>query len=441
MTDILLVQSPNPILYSPKSIEIAENSSPPLGISYLASYLRLHGFSVAIADLHIELKRPKDIRSFMDWHSPSVIGISSNTVTYPCLRQTVLEIRKLSPSIPIILGGMHPSALPEEVLSENEADFVVRGEGEFTLLELVESLLKSGQDIEHIKGISYRHNGTIFHNPDRPCIEDINTIPFPARDLLPLDAYIQKGSMISSRGCPIRCMFCACGAFSGFSYRIRSAGNIIDEIEGMIQYFDIQDFTFQDDTFTLYPSRVKAICTEIIKKGWEIQWGCQSRVSSITAELTDIMVASGCKAIQFGVESGNQDILNQSKKRIRIDQVIETVKIARQSGIEDISCSFIVGHPGDTERTIRETIDFAKSLKELGATHTPFTIMTPLPGTDIFLEPEKYGLTITDKNWEEYTFSRAHLQTRHFSKEEIEDLYFDALWETIPSVNLFFHSV
>jgi anaerobic magnesium-protoporphyrin IX monomethyl ester cyclase len=431
MTDILLVFPPNSLLYSPKSLEVAENSSPPLGISYLASFLREEDFSVAIADLHVDSRRPKDIGIYLEKFSPKVVGISSNTIAYPTSRTIIREVRKYDKSIPIILGGMHPSALPEDVLKENDADFVVRGEGEITLWQLLRYLLRGKTDLGSINGLTFKKQGRIFHNPEQSYIQEIDRIPFPARDLLSLDKYIQKGSILSSRGCPIKCIFCACGTFFGHSYRMRSAENIIEEIESMIRDFGIKQFTFQDDTLTKSSKRVKAICELIIKKGWRIEWGCQSRVNGITEAVAEVMAESGCKAIQLGVESGSQEILDQCGKKIKLSQVVKAVQIARKSGIDEITCSFIIGHPGDTEKAVCQTIDFAKYLREIGATHTPFTIMTPLPGTEIFLHPQKYGITILDHRWEEFTFSRVHIETQNLSKKVLEKLYFDALMDAL----------
>lgn len=434
LCDFLLVIPPFPESYSPLAAETPGYSSPPLGICYLASVIENAGYSVAIEDMHIAKLRPEDILPIFEKYVPRVVGISASTPTYPNARRIAKFIKAASPKTPVIMGGMHASALPEEVLNDGDVDIAVRGEGELTIVDLAEHLIRKEKDPSTIPGISFRRSdGEIIHTTERSLIQDLDNLPLPARHLIDLDAYYQKGAMITSRGCPERCIFCSCGAFVGRTYRTRSPENVVQEIEHLISTYGIKRFDFHDDEFTMLPERAGRICKLINKRGLDIEWGCFARASRFTLELAKAMYNAGCRTIQFGVESGDQVVLDSIHKRLTLQEVEDAVVAAKKAGIPEIACGFMIGHPEDTIESIQRTMDFALHLKSIGATSLRLSVLTPYPGTDVFDNAEQYGIKIINHNWEEYTFSRVLIETKNLSKGKLKELFFDGLMKIIDS--------
>jgi anaerobic magnesium-protoporphyrin IX monomethyl ester cyclase len=433
MAQFLFLLPPNPRVYSEKSTEVIENSSPPLGISYLASVLEQKECEVRIIDMNLTGMNVEDIVPIIEKEQPQVVGISTGTPTFPNGVRIADLIKAVNPQTYIVFGGIHATSLPNEALMTPSIDIVCRGEGELVIADLYEALILSKKTLAEVPGISFKIDDQIIHNPPREYITNLDEIPFPARHLLSLSKYSQRGAMVTSRGCPARCIFCSCGAFAGRTIRTRSPENVIAEMRLMHETYGITQFQFHDDTFTMFPDRAIEVCKLLIKenKGWE--FGCQSRVTQITQELADILYAAGCRAIQFGVESGNPYVLRSIRKGITLEKVEEAVKAVRKAGIPHITCGFMVAHPEDTKETIKDTVNFAKKLIGLGATSCPMSIFTPYPGTDIFNNPEKYGIKILSMDWEKYTFSRAHIETKNLTQREIHELYVEGLIQILEA--------
>lgn len=431
--DLLLVAPPNSRFYHKKIHLIPENSSPPLGLCSMATLLRKNGIKVHLEDFQASEKGTEQILPLIEQYHPKVIGISATTTSFYQAKKMAKTIKKYYPEITLIIGGIHGSAMPEETLTMSDFNIVVRGEGEITILELIEKLLSKDNDLSTIQGISYKtFSGEIIHNQERSLITDLDTLPAPDKALTDLYLYYQKGAILTGRGCPNQCIFCSCGAFCGNKYRPRSVQHILGEIKDTINRFGIDQFEIHDDTFTISKSRVASFCKEVTEEGLEITWGCQSRVTTIDEELAKVMFDAGCRSIQFGVESGNQAVLNSIKKGITLNQVEKAVMGAHKAGISNIICTFMIGHPEDTRDTIKDTVDFALRLHDLGVTITPFTVLTPLPGTDVYHHAQEYGINIFDDDWERYTFSRVNMETKHLKAEELQEIYFNIL-ETVST--------
>lgn len=429
--DLLLVAPPNSRFYHKKIHLIPENSSPPLGLCSMATLLRKNGIKVHLEDFQASEKGTEQILPLIEQYHPKFIGISATTTSFYQAKKMAKTVKEYYPEITLIIGGIHGSAMPEETLTMSDFNIVVRGEGEITILELIEKLLSKDYDLSTIQGISYKtSSGEIIHNQERSLIADLDTLPAPDKALTDLYRYYQKGAILTGRGCPNQCIFCSCGAFCGNKYRPRSVQHILGEIKDTINRFGIDQFEIHDDTFTISKSRVASFCKEVAKEDLEITWGCQSRVTTIDEELAKVMFDAGCRSIQFGVESGNQAVLNSIKKGITLNQVEKAVMGAHKAGIPNTICTFMIGHPEDTRDTIQDTVDFALRLHDLGVTITPFTVLTPLPGTDVYHHAEKYGIKIFDDDWERYTFSRVNMETRHLRAEELQEIYFNIL-ETV----------
>jgi len=426
--DLLLVAPPNSRFYHKKIHQIPENSSPPLGLCSMATLLHQHGIRVHLEDFQASEKGIEQIIPLIEQYHPKFIGISATTTSFFQAKRMAKTVKEYYPEITLIMGGIHGSALPEQSLVMTDFEIVVRGEGEITILELIKRLLSRDNDLSTVQGISYKtSSGAIIHNPARPVIADLDTLPAPDKRMTDLYRYYQKGAILTGRGCPNHCIFCSCGAFSGNKYRPRSIQHILGEIKDTINRFGVNQFEIHDDTFTLSKRRVDSFCKGVAEEGLEITWGCQSRVTTIDKELAKIMFDAGCRSIQFGVESGNQAVLNSIKKGITLNQVEKAVMGAYKAGIPNIVCTFMIGHPEDTRDTIQDTVEFALRLHEIGVTITPFTVLTPLPGTDVYHRAEEYGINIFDDDWERYTFSRVNMETKHLKAEELQDMYFNIL--------------
>lgn len=319
-----------------------------------------------------------------------------------------MDQRLRSLGIKIVFGGPHATYLPYETLVKQCVDIVICGEGEGALVELAQRLEK-GETLDGVKGVLYKDNdGQIKDNGSRPLIDDLDSILFPAYQLMDMEQYYpsvnskftNKGfaSIITSRGCPHRCTFCSHKMF-GSKIRFRSVKNVVDEIELLTRKYRIGEFIFLDDTFTVDAKRVMAICDMISNRGLNITWTCNFRANNASVELYSIMRRAGCNGIHIGVESASQVVLNTMKKDISLEQIRNAVRLAKKH-IGHVVCGFIFGMPGDTMERAKRTIEFAK---ELNPDYATFTIATPIPGSELFEEALKKGLIDTKTaNWEDF---------------------------------------
>ena len=382
---------------------------PFLGLYYLASVLRKNNFEVKILDSIVLRLSIKDILKEVDNYSPNMVGISSSTASYHKARVLAETSKEAFPNMNIVLGGPHLSGLPEEVMKNNCFDFGVINEGEETILELCEKLRNNGNNFKEIKGLTFRNeDDQVIVTEKRNPIKDVDSIPYPARDLLPpLKAYRASAlyykrlpitQIFTSRGCPYQCIFC--NTPFGKVIRFHSVEYVVSEIEMLLKDFGVKEILINDDTFTVDKNRVLEICRLIRKKNLKFLWSCNIRVNTVDREILQEMKSAGCWLVMPGVESGNQKILDILRKGLTLEQAVNACKWAREVGLM-IKPSFICGNPGDTEETIEETIKFAKSLK----THYPsYTFMTPFPGTPMWHLAEKYGY-IDKTNFSKFALS------------------------------------
>ncbi len=318
------------------------------------------------------------------------------------------------------MGGVHPSVMPDEVMADPAVDFVAIDEGEEIMLDLADS-----KNPPEILGLCYKDNGQVIKNPLRPLIKDLDQIPPPAYHLLPMDKYFPAvGSyqrlpvmiMFATRGCPGRCTFCY-RTFRGI-VRKRSARNIIDEIKILQKNYGVKEVAFYDDTFTLFKEVVREFCQIIEKENIDLTWSCFTRVDHINEELLLIMKKSGCHLILFGVESADEEILKNIHKRISLDQVREAVRLARRIGIET-RASFMIGNQGETEATIKKTIDFAI---DLDPDEVQFNIATAYPGTELYDWAKERGY-IKSFNWNDYSMSNVVLELPGLDRAKMQYYY------------------
>ncbi len=338
-------------------------------------------------------------------HRPDLIGITSATPSYRKTLDLATKLKREFDS-PILIGGPHVTALPEETMRNDCFDIAILGEGETTVTELVDTVRK-GEDLSKVKGIAYRQEMGLMKTSPRPFVEDLDSLPFPARHLLPpLGQYkptpsayrhIPQATMITSRGCPYRCAFCDHSVF-GNRYRARTAGNVVDEIDLLMNRYGAKEIRFWDDTFNIDQTRVITICQEIRERKIDVAWTCLGRINHMNQTLLDAMAKAGCWQVDYGIESGNQEILNGITKGQTLEMVRRVVTMTLKAGI-GVRGFFMLGLPGETEANMKDTIRFAKSLD---LTSAVFHITTPFPGTELFKIATASGELRSDASYDEY---------------------------------------
>lgn len=379
--------------------------TPPLNLMYLGGALEDASLSVKIIDDDLEKLGHLKVSQIATKLEPSVVGITATTSTIKNAFEYANIIRKVLPDSLTVIGGPHATFMPEETLKSCPSlDAVVVGEGEEIMVELAEYGDRNSAKLEDIKGIVYQDlkNRNIKSNPPRPLIKDLDSIPFPARHLVPFNSYgttkDQTSDMITSRGCVFSCGYCSSSLIMGKKFRTRSPGNVADEIEELMENYQIKNIAFMDDTFMLNKRRADAIADEIKSRRLDIGFVASSRVDMVDKNLLEKLKSAGLSTLYYGVESGSQRILDLMKKGITLKQAEDAVRAAKGVGVEVLT-SFILGFPGETREEIDETINF--SIK-LNADYSQFSILTPFPGTPIYHELKEKNLIETE-NWDKYT--------------------------------------
>lgn len=392
--------------------------APPLGLTYIASVLEENDIDVKIIDGSALEMSWEELEKEIPNYSPDIIAVTAVTPTIKQALKTARIAKRTCPDSYVVMGGYHPTFTYNEILKNDFIDIVICGEGEYTMLELVETI-ENGGDLRKVKGIATSE----FKTPPRPIIENLDEIPFPARHLLPMDKYkvlnikLPTGTMISGRGCPFHCSFCASSAMHGHNLRLRSSENIVDEMEHLVSKYDAQNIAFMDDTFTFKKSRVEEICNEIKERDLDMMWGCTARVDTLSKDILKKMRDAGCITIFVGVESGNQQNLDKLNKNITIERIKATFELTKKLGVRTIA-SAVLGMPGDTRESIERTIKFVKGLNP---SYAIFSLATPYPGTDFYMNVARDDL-IKVNDWSKYTLLSPVLETVDCSLEELKAL-------------------
>ncbi|MGD8561707.1 MAG: radical SAM protein [Desulfarculaceae bacterium] len=415
---------PRSHLYGEWDLSLVDSISPPLGILSLAGMVRSYGGEVTIHDAYSRRLGLDSCVAEVLALNPDVIGISCMTPSFTQASRLITALKKENPQVPLLLGGPHITALPAQTMNLVPGlDVGVLREGEVTIVELMDCLTH-GKDLKEVKGVIYRRDNQIEQTTDREFIRDLDHLPLPAWDLLPslTDPYRvsiigSKGdkstSLLTSRGCPGRCTFCDVG---GVGRKIRgfSADYVLNMIEHLIGQYGINDFLIYDDTFMALKKRTRRICEEIISRGWKIHWSCCARVDIVDPEILALMKKAGCWQIEYGIESGNQDMLDFMKKRIKLEQIERALKWTKSAGIETRG-NFIFGFLGETKKTLQDTIDFAL---KVDLDYFQQTFLTPYPGSEIYGVADSYGYF--DKDFNKMTNITINFIPRGMTKEELE---------------------
>jgi radical SAM superfamily enzyme YgiQ (UPF0313 family) len=383
--------------------------------------------------MHQAASLPEDIISECRRLRPRIVGITTTTPTFPNAVRVARFVKAFDEQVIVVFGGAHATCAPEECLRTGVVDYVCIGEGEHAMLELSRAIIHGGE-APGTPGFAYLNpDGEVAFSQKRSNLTDLDALPYPAWDLVSLDSYFQKGSVVSSRGCPFNCNYCACAVIAGRECRTRSIDRVLDEIEHLMSAYGIKFIDFHDDTFNLHESRVLEFCEKLEERGMNFTWGVFCRAAQFTERMAQAMASAGCRVVQFGVESGSQRILDSIRKNTRLDQVSDAVIMARSAGIERIACGFIIGHAEDTEQTIRETMDFGLHLASLGATRLTLSLLTPYPGTEVFDSMHQSGINLITQDYERFIFSRVVTKTNHLDSETLRQLYAEGIQKFVSA--------
>jgi anaerobic magnesium-protoporphyrin IX monomethyl ester cyclase len=436
----------------------------PLGLMYIASVLQKQGFGIDILDafmgsgcvfqtegenrtvgMPIEQLRQEIVKRKAD-----IVGVAG---PFTCQIDNVIKIVKLAkevnPTTLVVVGGPHVTLVPKEFLDEvTSVDVAVIGEGEYAMLEVAQAF-EDKRKFSDVLGIAYRENGTVKVNPTRPFIENLDELPYPAYDLVDMEHYLNPPegvgyrsfqnraiSMITSRGCPFNCCFCAVHLHMGQRFRAHSAPYVLDHIQHVVEKYKVKNVFFEDDNLTLSVNRFEAICDGIIQRkikiGWETPNGV--RADCLTLDLLKKMKQSGAKSIFVGVESGDQQILdNVICKSLDLNRVVEFAKNARKIGLKT-GAFYIIGFPGETKENMQRTVDFALELKRQYDVGMHLFAATPSYGTRLYEECKTKGYLPADLSWNSFAQARQArgmplINTNEFTPNEVKDIAAKALAE------------
>jgi len=455
---ILLINPPQ--TFYPGSESPAGNL--PLGLMYIAAVLRKSGYEVEILDAFMTEKdfcendetvnvglSFEEIKQEVETRKPDIVGLAGpftsqieNTI------KTSNIIKEVNPDIITVVGGPHVTLIPKEFLEENpNVDVVVTGEGEYAMLEIAQHI-EGKKQLKEIQGIAYRQNGKVILNPRRPFIKDLDELPYPAYDLVNMEKYLNSKkigyrsfqnraiSMVTSRGCPFNCCFCAVNLHMGQLFRAHSGKYVLDHIEYVVDKYEVKNVFFEDDNLTLDLRRFEAICDGLIERkikvGWETPNGV--RADFLNLDLLKKMKKSGCKSVFVGVESGDQRILDDVIcKSLDLNRVVEFAKNSRKIGLKT-GAFYIIGFPGETKENMQKTVDFALMLKRKYDVGMHLFMATPSYGTRLYEECKTKGYIDRNLTWNAFAQARQPkglplISTDEFTPTEVKDIAVKALAE------------
>jgi anaerobic magnesium-protoporphyrin IX monomethyl ester cyclase len=423
----------NPLFsYASRSIyKAVSHFDPPLGLLQLSAFLNENSFNTLVFDLNVEIRDNDELERFTylikEKHcidENTIFGIPFVTTFAKNAFELAKELKQLFPENKIVAGGAHASFMCEEVLSNQFIDMVIRGEGEYPMLELLQK-----KPLETIKGISYKKliDGKLIikHNANSDRIKDINTLPFPDYEQLKVDKYrpvlgsyksLPAMNMVTSRGCPGKCTFC-CRTFGNYTTYL-SSEKVFANIKILVKKYGIKQINFYDDTFTIKKQRVLDLCNLLIVNDIKIDWTCFARIDSVDEEMLKTMKKAGCYQIMYGVENFNQSVLNDINKNINTERIQQVVSMTKKHKI-NCRISLLIGNPLDTPEIIKYNI---KQLRKLKPDILVVNITTPFPGTEIYRWAEKEKRLIT-YDWSQFDGKQAVMRIDGLSSDQIYMYY------------------
>lgn len=420
----------------------------PMGLAYLAAVLR-NDFDVKVLDGRAKFQRmvpknskweyfgftPKEIVEQVKTYSPDVVGISClSSFHFPDVVDLFERVKKIDNDIITVTGGTHPTFLADEVMKKHSSiDFIVMGEGEDTFYQLLLNI-NSEKEYDALDGLAFRNNGTYQINPKTKYIEDLDALPYPAFDLFPLDFYEKKSipfsvtfrskktiPILTSRGCSAQCIFCASKNYWGKRYRMRTAENVLDEIEYMVKKYGVEEIQFIDDNLTLDKNRARKIFQGLIDRNINIHWNTPNGIAvwTLDEQMLKLMKASGCYELTVAFESGDQEVLkNIIKKPLDLKYAKKMVNKMKDLDIQ-VHSFFISGFPGETKEQIKRSFAFAKTMDLDSAW---FFVANPTPGSELYEICKNEGYINDDFSFENIEYSLSHIKNKEFTPREMEKL-------------------
>ena len=455
---ILLI---NPGQYMLTKISYPLNTFQPMGLGYIANVLLKNGYEVEIFDVlaegynHEEIIEkgkyrytglPKNgVKKRIKTFSPDIVGITAPfTSQAKAVHEMAKLVKHINPKIKVVVGGSYPTTYSDVILDDKNIDFIVRGEGELTLLELVKKIESKAKSFRTIKGLVFRKGKKITTNKPRCPLMDLDNYPV-AWELFPMTRYFEAAynikssrststfgkrwaTLFTSRGCPFSCAFCAGRLVMGQIWRPRSVKNVINEMELLIEKYKIQHFDIEDDNFTFNKQRAKEICRAIIKKGWKIKWSTPNgiRADTVDEELIRKMKQAGCVRTIVAPESRNQWVVdNLMNKKINLNHVKKVVRWCRKYKLL-VDAFFLIGMPGEKGEQVKDTIEYARELRKLGVNDCGFSVLVPHRGTEAYKIAVKNGWLRNleaDNFIQGLSLGEPMIETPYLSAEEVKQFF------------------
>lgn len=392
---------------------------PPLSLLSIGAVLEQAGFTVHVLDAHLEALSEQEVADRIEEIGPEIVGITMMTSTAITAHQTARLAKQVDPTIRVVVGGVHPDSLPEETLRNRAIDYVVKGDGEYAVLELAQ-----GAPEDEIKGLCYRQDDKPVINPPRPVLMDLNQLPPYAYHLIPMGRYypavgayrrLPAINMLMTRGCPGKCIFCNS---ADTALRTRDADRVVNEIVHLRDTYGIREIQFYDDTFTVMKQNALRFARLMKEREVGVVWSCFARTDCFSPEMARALKEGGCHQVMFGIESGSQRILKVLRKDIDLERTCRAVRLAKDEGLE-VRAAFIFGTPGETEETCQETIDYAL---RLNADLAIFNITTPYPGTQLYHWAEQ-NKRLDTYDWWAYELGSTIVDLGTISRPQLKEVY------------------
>jgi len=414
----------------PIRFNTGENLEPPLGICYIGSVLKEDGNEVYLKDYEVDDFDPRILDKFIKKHTIQIVGVSFRTASYRSAKEFVAAIKKISPGIKVVVGGQHATAFPSDTIRDMKCDIAISGEGEYVFRDLVRVMENPGiiGGLGEVRGITYADkNRNIFSNADAEPIKDIDALPVPLREALPLHKY-NVITVITSRGCPFNCIYCDKGV-STRSVKYRSPEKVFDEIRYIVTSLKKNRLYIVDDYLFLNKKRLADILDRIIREGLPLRWTCQARVDGIDEDVIEKSKKAGCEQIMFGIESGDERELEYMRKGATNRQAEKAVSVTKAGGIT-ARTNFMLGFPISTKKMLTNTIRFAKKIHP---DIVRFFAVAPLPNTDRWHDVYGAMLDIRSINSDNIEFLKPNFDTIEIKRDEISAYVTAAYWHVLKN--------
>ncbi len=399
---------------------------PPLGVAYLAAAARAAGHPASIIDAYAnDLSRSELLDAVLRVRS-DVVGLSCTTFDWPLAASLARQLREMRPDLRIIIGGPQLSLYPDECMTETAVDAAVLGEGDHTLVEMLDRLDR-GEDLAGMAGTIVRQGGELIHGPPSGPIEDLDGLPMPALDLLPMDRYQSVDaptpyvSMVTSRGCPFRCRYCS-QVYVGGTYRAQGVDRVLDEMQRAATRFGAREIVFFDETFTMRREWVLQLCEGILNRGLVVPWNVRTRVDHLDDDVLAAMAEAGCYRIHVGIETGSPRVQRLMNKNLDLHGIARSLEAAQVAGLETRGY-FMLGYPGETADEMEQTVQLSLDLPLDWAS---YTLTVALPGTGIYEDALERGVLSRDY-WRDYTLGSVSEPPGYFTDAGLDAAELEAV--------------